>query len=71
MIYFVLIYAGIGLIVEHGFGGTTKDRGALNYFLGMIFWPIIMSDKENRDYVYMGWSGDPDKALREYLDAGE
>lgn len=65
MIFFILIYLGIGACVAYGWKRVIGRWDVFDF----VFWPLVMFiDNELRDIVYCGWSDDPSAAINEYFD---
>jgi len=70
MIYFIAVYIVIGVLVNHGWNNALIycKEGSVMSVLNVVFWPTLFIPKYSRNYVYLGWSGDPERYVREYID---
>jgi len=70
VIYFIAVYIGIGILAQYGWNNALImfKEGPIMSVLNVVLWPTFFIHNDSMDYVFLGWSGDPERYVREYID---
>lgn len=63
---YLSVYLGIGSLVSYGFSKALDDISLGASLFDIVGWPVLLVSKDLRKIMYIGWSGDVDKAWEEY-----
>jgi hypothetical protein len=66
---YLIVYLGIGSLVAYGFSKALDEISLIASIYDLIGWPFLLVPKDIRYCMYIGWSGDVDKAWEEHYQA--